>query len=199
MAAWGGLLAPSPGKLLMVAFILCTTWRKDVSSSALSSSQSRPQDSPEVRCSWGCPWTKHIFWTLATWMFQVLQGNGHQPPRDFCGFTLGARHWAYSDTLVYVLCRVAPDAEAQCLLRSLELRCMNGLSCCYTVGSGCTPPCHLWDSYSACPQTCVLTFDLQLWTLSVVSCVHCTHVEAISVICHGKHSLCFHLPKSICK
>lgn len=45
----------------------------------------------------------------------------------------------------------------------------------------------------------VLAFDLQLWMLSVVSCVHCTHVEAISVIRRGKHSLCFHLPKSICK
>lgn len=47
-------------------------------------------------------------------------------PRDFCGFTLGARHWAYSDVLVYMLCCVAPDAESQCIL-SLELRCMNSL------------------------------------------------------------------------
>lgn len=45
----------------------------------------------------------------------------------------------------------------------------------------------------------ILAFDLRLWTLSVVSRVHCTHVEAISVIRHGKHSLCFHLSQSICK
>lgn len=46
--AWGGLLAPSPGKLLMAAFILWRkrgkSWRKDFSSSTLSSAQSRPQD-----------------------------------------------------------------------------------------------------------------------------------------------------------
>lgn len=132
--------------------------------------------------------TKHIFWTLAAWMFQVLQGNGHQSPRDFCGFTLGARHWAYSDTLVCVLCRVAPDAEVQCILRSLELRCMNGLSCFYYVGSGCIPPCHLWDAYSACPQTCV---GFWFTTLDPLCCLMCTLYTCGSYFsdCHGKQSL----------
>lgn len=149
--------------------------------------------SPEVRCFWGYPWTKHVFWALATWMSQVLQGNSHQFPTWFLWVHTRSKalgiFWCFG---VYVLCCVAPDAESQCILRSLELRRMNSLFLL----------CGVWRYPSLSPVwqlLCVSTDLCWLWTLSVVSCVHCTHVEAISVIRHGKHSLCFHIPESICK
>lgn len=180
--AWGGLLAPSPGKLLMAAFILWRkrgkSWRKDFSSSTLSSAQSRPQDRFLSRCPvlLGMSLDKTHFLDIGSLDVPGFAGKQSSVPTWF--LWVHTRSKALSILvpwhLVCVLCHVAPDAEAQCILRSLELRCMNGLSCFHYVGSGCTPPCHLWDGYSACPQTCVGFWFTTLDPLCCLMCTLCT-------------------------
>lgn len=117
--------------------------------------------SSEGRYSWGYPWAKNIFWPLATWMSQVLQGNNHQSLYDSFGFSLGGRHWTCLERIGFWnvgLCALHCDLQCSgsMYLESLELKCIDGLSFFFffnSVGSGCVPSCHLFNSYSGYPQS----------------------------------------------